>query len=75
MITTKELDIVCKQIVSDELTEGDLNALIEEVTNLVDSSRRIASGLRARLLEAAVAINDEEPKGEKDKGSAEVKEK
>ena len=75
MITTKELDIVCKQIVSDELTEGDLNALIEEVTNLVDSSREMTTGLRVRLLEAAVAINDEEPKGEKDKGSAEVKEK
>ena len=74
-ITTKELDTVCKQIVKEELTEGDVNALIEEVTHLVDSSREIASGLRARLLEAAAAIDEEEPKGEKEKGSAEVKEK
>ena len=29
---------------------------------MVDSSREVASGLRARLLEAAAAIEGEEPK-------------
>ena len=64
MTTTKELDIICKQIVEEELTEGDVNTLLEEATQMVDSSREIASGLRARLLEAAATIDEEEPKEE-----------
>ena len=76
--TTKELNSICKQIVEEELTEGDVNTLLEEATQMVDSSHEITSGLRARLLEAAAAIDEEEPKeelkGEKEKGSAETKE-
>ena len=60
--TTKELDSVCKQIVKEELTERDVNILLEEATQMVDSSREITSGLRAKLLEAAAAIDEEEPK-------------
>ena len=62
--TTKELDSICKQIIEEELTERDVNILLEEATQMVDSSREVASGLRARLLEAAAAIEEEEPKEE-----------
>ena len=76
--STTVLDIICKQIVKEELTEGDVNTLLEEATQMVDLSREIASVLRARLLEAAAAIDEEEPKeelkGEKEKGSVETKE-
>ena len=54
--TTKELDSVCKQIVEEELTERDVNTLLEEATQMVDSSREITSSLRAKVLEAVAAI-------------------
>ena len=54
--TTKELDIIYKQIVKEELTEGDVNTLLEEATKMVDSTRETTSGLRAKLLEAATAL-------------------
>ena len=60
--TSKELDSICKQIIEEELTERDVNILLEQATQMVDSSREVTSGLRARLLEAATAIEEEEPK-------------
>ena len=50
---------MCKQIVEEELTERDVNTLLEEAMQMVDLSREVASCLRARLLEAAVAIDEE----------------
>ena len=52
--------------------EGDVNILLEEAMQMVELTRETPSGLRARLLEAAAAIDEEEPKeelkGEKEKG-------
>ena len=62
--TTKELDSIYKQIVKEELTEGDVKTLLEEATQMVDTTRETATGLRARLIEAAATIDEEEPKEE-----------
>ena len=76
--TTKELDSIYKQIAEEEITEGDVKKLLEEATLMVDSTRETTTGLRARLMEAAAAIDEEEPKeeikGEKEKESVETKE-
>ena len=50
-ITTKDLDEICKQIIKEDLNEGDVETLMAEVAELVDSSLQIANGLKVRLLE------------------------
>ena len=60
-ITNKDLDVICKQIVSDELSEADVTTLIDEVTNLVDTSRETVGGLKVKLLEAATVIKTANP--------------
>ena len=60
-ITNKDLDIICKQIVNDELSKADVTTLIEEVTNLVDMSHATTNDLRVKLLEAAAAIKATNP--------------
>ena len=61
MITTKDLDEICKQIIKEDLNEGDIETLMAEVTELIDSSWETANGLRARLLEAAAEIREANP--------------
>ena len=48
-----------KEIIKEELMEGDVNTLLEQATKMVDLTRETASQLRARLLEAAAAIDEE----------------
>ena len=60
-ITTKDLDEICKQIIKEDLNEGDVETLMTEVTELIDSSWETANGLRARLLEAAAEIREANP--------------
>ena len=55
-ITNKDLDLISNQVVSNELNEEQANALIDEVTNLIDTSTDTVVTLRARLLEAAAVI-------------------
>ena len=55
-ITTKDLDEICKQIVKEDLNDRDVDSLMTEVTELIDSSRETANGLRARLIEVAAEI-------------------
>ena len=74
--TTQELDIMYKEVIEEELTEEDVNTLLEQATKMVDLTRETISQLGARLLEAATTIDEEEPKeepkGEKQKESVET---
>ena len=73
---TQELDIMYKEVIHQELTEGDVNTLLEQATKMVNSTREIISQLHARLVNAVTAINEEESKkeskGEKQKESVET---
>ena len=63
--TTLEFDVIYKQVTQDELAEADVEKLLEDATQMVNLNCETAKELRARLLQAATAINEEEPKGEK----------
>ena len=60
-ITTKDLDEICKQIIKEDLNEGDVETLMAEVTELVDSSLQITIGLKVRLLEAEAELREANP--------------
>ena len=49
-ITNKDLDIICNQVVSNELSEGETATLLDEVTNLIDTSCATVVTLQAKLL-------------------------
>ena len=70
--TTLEFDVIYKQVTQDELTEADGEKLLEDAMQMVNSTRETATELRARLLQAAAAIIEEEPKGEKKKEPVET---
>ena len=60
-INGKDLDEICQQIIKEDLNEGDVEILMTEVTELIDSSQETTNGLRARLLEAAAEIREANP--------------
>merc|ERR1712115_394220 len=70
---TTELDVIYKQIAQEDLMEADIENLLQDALQLVDSTRETVTELRARLMQAAAAIHEkeakEELKGEKEKGS------
>ena len=65
-----------KEVIQEELMQGDVNTLLEQPTKMVDSTHETVIQLRARLMKAAAAINEEEwkkkSKGEKQKESVET---
>ena len=59
--TSKEFESILKQIGEEELTEKDANILLEQATEMVDSTRELTRDLRIRLMEAAAVIEEREP--------------
>ena len=62
--TTVEFNVICKQVVQDELLEAEVEKLLEDATQMVSSTHETAKELRTRLLQAATTINKEESKKE-----------
>ena len=52
-ITNKDLNLISNRVVSNKLAEEQANALIDEVTGIINTSTKIVVTLQARLLEAA----------------------
>ena len=50
------LDLISNQVLSDELNEEQASALINEVTNLIDTITHTVVKLRANLLEVAAVL-------------------
>ena len=65
-----------KEVIQQELMQGDVNTLLEQATKMIDSTRETISQLLGRLMNAVAAINEEESKkkskGEKQKESVET---
>ena len=59
--TSKDFESILKQIGEEELMEKDANILLEQATEMVDSTRELARDLRIRLMEAAAVIEEREP--------------
>ena len=55
-ITNNNLNLISNQVLSDELNEEQASALINEVTNLNDTSTHTVIKLRAKLLEVAAVL-------------------
>ena len=60
--TTTELDVIYKQIAQEDLAEVDVEKLLQDAMQLVDSTRETATELRARLMQAAATINEKNQK-------------
>ena len=62
--TTLEFNVICKQVIQDELPEAEVEKLLEDATQMVSSTRETAKELRIRLLQTATTINKGENKQE-----------
>ena len=61
---TQELDIVYKEVIQQELTQGDVDTLLEQIIKMMDSTCETVSQLHGRLMSAVAVIREEEVKGE-----------
>ena len=65
-----------KEVIQHELTQGDVDTLLEQTIKMMDSTRETISQLCGRLMNAVATINEEESKkelkGEKQKQSVET---
>ena len=57
---SQELDIMYEDVIQHELTQGDVETLLEQTTNMMDSAQENISRLRGRLMNAVATINKEE---------------
>ena len=57
---TQELDIMYKEVIQQELTQGDVDTLLEQATKMMDSACENISQLHGKLMNAVAAINKEE---------------
>ena len=62
--TTLVFDVICKQVVQDELLETEVEKLLEDAMQMVSLTRETVKELQTRLLQAAAAINKGENKQE-----------
>ena len=58
VITAKDLDEICQQIIKEDLNQGDVDTLMSEVAELVDSTLVVANGLKVKFLEADVELRE-----------------
>ena len=57
-ITGKDLDEICQQIIKEDLNQGNVNVLMSEVAELVDSSLLVANGLKVKFLELDAELRE-----------------
>ena len=57
---TQELDVMYKEVIQQELTQGDADTLLEQSRKIMDSTPETINLLHGRLTNAAAAIYEEE---------------
>ena len=58
VIIGKDLDEICQQILKEDLDQGNIDALIEEVAKLVESNQVVANGFKRTFLEADAELRE-----------------
>ena len=58
VIIGKDLDEIRQQILKEDLDQGNIDALMSEVAELVDSNLVVANGLKVKFLEADAELRE-----------------